>query len=214
MFGDIEGQLWLKTIAPHTVFFGYDDSTDTGLRESDMMGLINQWNQVVGYADYQSGKPKDFELIQTTPWSQWTQKHVMPPPPVPPVVQVVDQPFTVFGPAAHHVPTTKQVRFEEPLVEQREPLVPRPREAVEQERGRPLPVPRPRRKGLSPVPRRRGPAAKAQPEPVQEPAQEDVPMEPQQGDVDVAVGAVHVAEEQTPVFQFGEERIAVVGPGG
>ena len=143
------------------------------------------------------------------------QRPIVPPPAAPPVVQVVDQPFTAFGPEAHHVPTTKTVRFEEPLVEQREPLVPRPREAVEQERDRPLPVPRPHRKGLSPVPRRWGPAAKAQPEPVQQPpVQEDVPMEPQHGDVNVALGDVHVAEEQTPVLQFGEERIAVVGPGG
>ena len=37
---------------------------------------------------------------------------------------------------------------------------------------------------------------------------------PQQGDVDVARGDVDVAEEQVPVLRYGEEQIAMVGPGG
>ena len=47
VYGDIEGKMWLKTIAPQTVFFGYDDSTDMDLRDFGTIGLINLWNQVV-----------------------------------------------------------------------------------------------------------------------------------------------------------------------
>jgi len=54
VYGDIEGRMLLKPIAPYTVFFGCDDSTATDLRDFDVIGLIIQWSQVVRYADYKT----------------------------------------------------------------------------------------------------------------------------------------------------------------